>query len=217
MPKNDDSLRINNEILTRLDGSFTVYHSIDSLDTNDEQERNNFPIEFLNTLNFSGMPPHELKLKPGAIVMLLRNLNSKKGLCNGTRLSVKALHNNVIDAEVLTGKAHGLKVFIPRIDIIPTDTDYPFVVRRRQFPVTPAFAMTINKSQGQTFNKVGIFLRDPVFSHGQLYVAFSRATSRNNVVVKIEDTERQGRLIKESNVYFTINCVYKEVLQNLES
>ena len=179
---------------------FNVYLSIDSLDTNDEQERSNFPIEFLNTLNFSGMPPHELKLKPGAIVMLLRNLNSKKGLCNGTRLSVKGLRDNVIDAEVLTGKARGLKVFIPRIDIIPTDTDYPFVVRRRQFPVTPAFAMTINKSQGQTFTKVGIALRDPVFSHGQLYVAFSRATSKNNVVVNISKTELLINLMNQTRI-----------------
>ena len=73
--------------------------------------------------------------------------------------------------------------------------------------------MTINKSQGQTFTKVGIALRDPVFSHGQLYVAFSRATSKNNVVVNIANTERQGQLIKGSNTYFTANCVYKEILQ----
>jgi ATP-dependent DNA helicase PIF1 len=42
----------------------------------------------------------------------------------------------------------------------------PFTLRRRQFPVRPAFAMTINKAQGQTLKMVGIFLPKPVFTHG---------------------------------------------------
>ena len=88
-------------ILKLLNGPITAYSSIDSLDTNDEQERNNFPVEFLNTFNFSGMPPHDLKLKEGAIVVLLRNMNSKRDYVYGTRLSVK-----VLDAEVLTEKRH---------------------------------------------------------------------------------------------------------------
>ena len=52
------------------------------------EEANNYPPEFLQSLTPSGMPPHRLILKPGAIVMLLRNLNIKKGFCNGTRLRV---------------------------------------------------------------------------------------------------------------------------------
>jgi ATP-dependent DNA helicase PIF1 len=40
--------------------------------------------EFLNTLKFPGMPNHELKLKVGLPVMLLRNINQSAGLCNGT-------------------------------------------------------------------------------------------------------------------------------------
>lgn len=146
-PKNEDALRINDDIMRRFKGDFHVYMSIDTLDTNDDQERQNYPTEFLNSLNLSGMPPHELKLKVGVLVMLLRNLNSKKGLCNGTRMTITRLSANALEATVLTGKAKDLHVFIPRIDLIPTDTDYPFVLRRRQFPVIPTFAMTINKSQ----------------------------------------------------------------------
>ena len=145
-PKNEDALKINDDIMHRFKGEFHTYLSIDTLDTNDEEERQNYPTEFLNTLNLSGMPPHELKLK-GVVVMLLRNLNSNKGLCNGTRMTVTRLNDNVIEATVLTGKAKDTTVFIPRIDLIPTDTDYPFVLRRRQFPLIPAFCMTINKSQ----------------------------------------------------------------------
>jgi hypothetical protein len=78
----------------------------------------------------------------------------------------------------------------------PTDSDLPFKLRILQFPVILAFAMTINKAQGQAFDKVGIYLPQPVISHGQLYVAFSRATSREGVKVHIKETDKQGHLLK---------------------
>ncbi|MEE6467607.1 hypothetical protein FKM82_007336 [Ascaphus truei] len=97
--------------------------------------------------------------------MLLRNLNTPN-LCNGTRLCIKSLMPNLIEATILTGKATGEDVFIPRIPLIPTDM--PFNFKRLQFPLRLAFAITINKSQGQSIKCTGINLESPCFSHGQL-------------------------------------------------
>ena len=72
-----------------------------------------FPAEFLNSLNPSGLPPHVLRLKPYAEIMLLRNLNPSIGLMNGTRLQVKKLLDNVIIATILGGKCKGQDVMIP--------------------------------------------------------------------------------------------------------
>ncbi|XP_047129685.2 uncharacterized protein LOC100201102 [Hydra vulgaris] len=83
-PNNVDSLAINEEVLDRLPGDVKVYLSADTIETDDLNEINNFPVEFLNSLTPLGMPVHCLKLKIGAVIMLLRNLDLKAGLCNGT-------------------------------------------------------------------------------------------------------------------------------------
>jgi len=142
----------------------------------------------------------------------LRNLQPRKGLCNGTRLIVRSLGRNVIQAEILIGQHVGESVLIPRILFASTNSDFPFILSRRQFPCRLSFIMTINKAQGQEFDQVGIYLASPVFSHGQLYTAFSRAKSADEIKLEICEADGQGKLKKESCDVFTKNVVCKEVL-----
>ncbi|XP_065642498.1 ATP-dependent DNA helicase PIF1-like [Hydra vulgaris] len=181
---NVDSLSINEEVFECLLGEVKINLSADQIDTDDLNERNNFPVEFLNSLTPTGMPTLCLKLKIGCVIMLLRNLYLKARLCYGIRLKVCALQNNYIDAEVLTGVSGGKRVFVPRIQLAPTDSNLPLVLKRRQFPVKLTYSIIINKSQGQTFDRVGVYLKKACFSHGQLYVACSRTRAFNSLFFK---------------------------------
>jgi ATP-dependent DNA helicase PIF1 len=90
--------------------------------------------------------------------------------------------NNVIEATIIIkGKYKGQDVLIPRIPMIPTDL--PFDFKRLQFPVRLAFAMAINKSQGQSLEVCGINLEFPCFAHGQLYVACSRVGKPSSLYI----------------------------------
>ena len=211
-PKNTDCLAMNEEVLNMLPGELKTYFSTDSVTCNNDEEVQNYPVEFINSLTPSGMPPHCLNLKVGAIVMLLRNLSINQGLCNGTRMKVLRLHENCVEASVLSGSARGSIVLIPRIKLNPTDINVPFTLHRTQFPLRLSYSMTINKAQGQTFDKVGIYLQQPVFTHGQLYVAFSRARALQNVRVKVMSINREDRQGQKHGISFTRNVVYKEVL-----
>ncbi len=125
----------------------------------------------------------------------MRNLHPPK-LCNGTRLRVTALQQNIVEATILTGCAKGENVFIPRIPIIPKN--YPFEFKRLQFPINLCFSMTINKAQGQTFSEVGVDLSKSCFSHGQLYVACSRVSDSTKILVLAPARKTRNVVYKEA-------------------
>ncbi|CAF1287602.1 unnamed protein product [Rotaria sp. Silwood1] len=181
-PKNGSVNAINLQIQQQLPGVDVSYKSIDTVVDIDQAVQ--YPTEFLNSLEPPGMPPHSLVLKVGSPIMLLRILDAPR-LCNGTRLCVKSLMPHVIEATILTGCAKGEDVFMPRIPMVPNDM--PLEFKSLQFPVRLAFAMSINKAQGQSLKVAGINLGTPCFSHGQLYVACSRVGTGKNLYVFAPD------------------------------
>lgn len=219
-PKNADVDMVNELVaeLLRFGGPDVqaekrTYLSADSVV--DTETAHMWPTEFLNTQTFSGMPPHKLTLQVGMPIMLLRNMTG--GLANGTRLIVTRVMERVFQAEVITGPDQGKRVCIPRLRITPSDAAFlPFAMSRLQFPVRPAFAMTIDKSQGQSLDTVGIYLPKPVFGHGRLYVALSRATRRSGVKVLVHDGWRPHTINERGEApagVYTDNVVYKEVFR----
>ena len=73
-------------------------------------------------------------------------------------IKVIGLHQNLVECKIIGGDRDGEIEFIPRISLHCSD-QFPFTLVRHQFPLRLAFSFTINKSQGQTLEKVGIDLR----------------------------------------------------------
>ena len=182
--------------------------SADSINTDnpDEQAEKElcYPQELLNRLSAgAAMPDHNLLLKKGFIVMLLRNMYPQDGHANGTRYVVTGMTNNVLFLKIASGQYKGQVLTLPRVKCSPGDDTFPINgFTRLQFPVRVCFAMTVNKAQGQSISgKLGLDLRFECFSHGQLYVALSRATHPKNIFVRTS-----------KGIHQTKNVVYPEVL-----
>ncbi|XP_028075514.1 ATP-dependent DNA helicase PIF1-like [Camellia sinensis] len=163
---------------------------------------NKYPNEYSNSLDPPGLLAFKVELKVGCPLMLLRNIEPKDGLCNGTRLMVSRCDTRIIEARILICEKFGNLSFIPRISLTPSSSEMPFRMTRRQFPVRLSYALAINKSQGQAVKFVGVNLCTHVFSHGQLYMALSRCTSFDRISILVLKDEPDS----------ITNAVYPEVL-----
>ena len=190
---NNEVDEVNSAALRMMNGHCHQYLSADILSAGNSE---NIPIEFLNSLSVTGIPVHNLELKEGSPFILLRNLDAKNGLCNGTKMILKRFVSRyVLEGTIVSGSHKGEHVFLPRINFSTSESDFPFTMTRRQFPIRLAFAMTINKSQGQSLKRVGVYLKSPVFSHGQFFCGTlsGRGTNRNqDTPVSIPRTARES-------------------------
>ena len=209
-PKNEHMRQINAVAIKKFKGKAKVYKSVNEVC--DEKNVCTYTTEYLNSLEVNGLPEHVLSLKIGAPVMVLRNYDPLNGVCNGTKGIISKLGKFVIEIIIKDINDEPKRVLLHRITLKPSDPQIGIAFKRHQFPIHLAFAMTINKSQGQTLKKVGLFLAEPVFGHGQLYVALSRVMHPDDIKVLIMDTERQGRLYQDSEFVYTKNVVFEEIL-----
>jgi ATP-dependent DNA helicase PIF1 len=120
---------INARMIDRFLIKATVFYSFDSVD---DDERNNYPQDFLNSITPNSLPPHELRIKINCPLILLRNLDPRSGLCNGTRLVVRVVYKHILDVEIVNGTHAGDMVFKPRIPLSPSkDLPLPFKFKRK--------------------------------------------------------------------------------------
>lgn len=199
--------------MDKIPGEMFSYYDVDTSEDLGWSEADMsmcFPPEYLNSITLPGLPCHELKLKEGAVVMLIRNLNQTLGLCNGTRMIVINCYKHSVQCEVLNGSYVGTRHFIPRMEYSPSDSKLPFKLIRKQMPLQLCYAMTINKSQGQSLEKVGLYLPNSVFTHGQLNVAISRVTSPEGLTIFIHDDRGSPTCVTE-------NVVFEKIFYKLSS
>jgi len=205
--QNSDVDNLNTAILQRFPEQQSTFYSADAIETqpNIYTDSHHVPVEYLRLITASGLPPGELHLKTGCPLILLRNLAPARGLCNGTRLILCRATGRVLEVKIIGSKHHSEISFIPRIGLIPSmEIGLSFQLRRCQFSVRLVFVLTINKAQEQSVRFIGVNLREPIFSHGQLYVALSRATSHKHINILLPSTNPTNWLY---------NVVYPEIFQ----
>ncbi len=165
----------------------------------------NSPLES-QVLNQNDLPPSTLKLSVGAPILITRNLNPKMKISNGTKMIIKKISKNVIQAVYdFMGKPTNFD--IPRIEFKNDFLALPNVLIRKQFPIKLAFASTVHKSQGLSIENLGIDLTSPIFAHGQAYVAFSRASSIKNIHLLFNNDQNTNNQNDPNAETFSINNI----------
>ena len=121
---------------------------------------------------------------------------------------------NIIKAQKSDGSSNDI-ILIPRIPMISKDSSFPVPFKRVQFPVLGAYYLTINRAQGQTLGRAGLYLPGSVFCHGHLYVGFGRCGDPKKFFVYANQSEFDNiRQYLDPTKAYTRNIIYPELLNN---
>ena len=152
----------------------------------------------------SGVPDHRLVLKKGDLCFVTRTLNRKEKLANNTRVRILDIFRYSV--KVVTVSEFPKEFLIPRIRFQVKLKFGGFVLIRTQFPLRLAYAMTKNKSQGQSIPYTLNDIRHSPFSHGHLYVSMSRATDVDSTAF----FSSKDQILEDGTL--VVNVVYPEVM-----
>jgi ATP-dependent DNA helicase PIF1 len=201
----------NNKVLKRVSGTEKTYYATDTVKELDEKDDDfehtaelhpSAILDYIAKHTPNGCPPWTLRVKEGGVYRLMRNLSIERGLVKNVRVLVRVVGQRIVTvSKVLADAVDEENILIPRIVLECGMPGSTHVVLRRQFPLAAAYATTFNSCQGLTLDKVAVDLTRPVFSHGQLYTALSRARNRRDCAVLLPDGQSTTR-----------NVVYSELL-----
>jgi hypothetical protein len=164
----------------------------------DCRDRDSFPPDYIATLVMKGAPPWMLQFKIGAKYMCIRNLNPELGIINGTMLKLLSVGRRYIQVHILTGKSAGSCELLMKsvFTINPEASGVPFNILRTQYPIIPAYCLSVHKAHGQSLLKVGLVFESDPFTHGQLYTALSRVGGWDAVFAMHQGHDIQNVVLK---------------------
>ncbi|KAH3731467.1 ATP-dependent DNA helicase pif1 [Pelomyxa schiedti] len=220
---NEACTEINSMCLHHIPGSASVENDIVSLYSSDAisgqgqdwvlnavgEQNSPGHMEWLHLLSDYSAPPHELQLRVGALVMLMKNLSIQDGLTNNSVAIVCHISTRIIAIEpvdIVTGQLCGRLFQISRVVfqfvVTKAQAGRGIDVERKQFPLRLAYAVTIHKAQGLTLLQGVIDLRHLPFTHGQLYVAMSCFPTAESVCLLCGPDAVHERVVLSRNIIF---------------
>jgi len=181
-----------------------IYENQQSLDSDVPISGDDVSVELLNSMEFSGVPTHRIKLCIGMVVIVTRNIDPSRGVMNGTRMIVSNISKSgrvvsLLHAVHAPGERQrydpSLPFLLHRIKFTCRVGGSGNFMTRLQFPIRLAYAVSIHKSQSLTLDRVVVDLRSGVFEHGQLYVALSRVRMGSDVCFLLREDQDYVRNI----------------------
>ena len=160
-------------------------------DTKDNNQPDVYNNDYIAALNLHGVPPAILPLKVGARYMIIKNYQPSVGACNGTLCELLRFSRCLAHVKIQSGVHVGRVVLLPRMScpVSRENSGLPFDFTRVQFPLIPAYGVSVHKSQGQSLTRIGIVIDQDSFAHGQVYTALSRTSGWDCIHVLMPDSD----------------------------